>query len=151
MEGTEHFSLVAAIAEAGNAFVAIVCRIGFAAGTHGLLVAAVILSVGAVLLARKQKYGRPLMAVARKLGLMCLVLAIPGALSLLMTGALPTVNALELNSVGLLGFWSLVSLHLCMEEMNFQWFGEAKRMPNAASDEEELREAASRLAAASKK
>lgn len=37
-------------------------------------------------------------------------------------GKLPQVGTLQLNSIGLLGFWTLVILHLSMEEMNFEWF-----------------------------
>ncbi len=135
-EGTEHFSLVSTVSAAGQAFVAIICRIGFEAGMHGLAVAGLVLMVGLIQSARKDKYGRPLLAVFRKLALFCCVLAIPGAISLLTTGALPQVNTLQLNSVGLLGFWALVTLHLCMEEMNFQWFGEER--PEMAEETEDI-------------
>ena len=123
-EGSEHFSLAATLTAAGHAFVDVICRIGFEAAMHGLAVAALVLSVGLVQTARKQKYGRPLLSVFCIIALFCAVLAITGTISLLLTGRLPQVDALQLNSVGLLGFWALVTLHLCMEEMNFQWFGE---------------------------
>lgn len=134
-DGTQHFSLVATLTDAGHAFVAVICRIGFEAAMHGLAVAGIVLSVALFQFARKGKYGKPLMVVFRKLALFCSVLAIPGTISLLTTGTLPQVNTLQLNSIGLLGFWSLVTLHLCMEEMNFQWFNTEEPQNEPESEE----------------
>lgn len=135
-EGSEHFSLAYTVSTAGNALIAIVCRIGFEAAVHGLIIAVIVLLVALVQSTRKQKYARPLVSVFRKLVIFCVLLGAPGVLCLVACGKLPAVNSLELNSVGLLGFWALVTLHLCMEEMNFQWFGEARRVRERAEDGE---------------
>lgn len=134
-DGTQHFSVAATLTDAGHAFVAVICRIGFEAAMHGLAVAGLVLTVALVQLARKQKYGKPLVVVFRKLATFCGVLAIPGTISLLTNGTLPQVNTLQLNSVGLLGFWSLVTLHLCMEEMNFQWFNQEEPQNQPETEE----------------
>lgn len=118
----EHFNLAAAAASTWQAIVAVVCRIGFSAALHGLVLSAIVLIVGISLSARKHRYGKPLMAVAGKIACFCAVLSLPGAICLFTAGKLPAVNSLELSSIGLIGFWSLVTIHLCMEEMNFQLF-----------------------------
>jgi len=122
MEGSEHFDLAATTNAIGNGIIALICRIGFDAAVHGYCVAAVVLLVGLTLSSRKHRYGKPLVAVFRKIAVFCTILIIPGLISLVSTGKLPPVNSLQLSSFGLLGFWALVTLHLCMEEMNFQLF-----------------------------
>ena len=120
MEGTEHFDLNATMDAISNAFTSLVCRIGFDAAVHGFCLAAVVLLVGLACLSRKHRYGKPLLSVSKKIAIFCAVLVVPGLICLLTTGKLPLVDRLQLSSFGLLGFWSLVTLHLCMEEMNFQ-------------------------------
>lgn len=122
MESAEHFDLNATMEAIWNACSAVVCRIGFDAAVHGFCLALVVLAVGLVLKSRKHRYGKPLLAVFRKIAIFCMILVLPGLLCLLGSGKLPAINSLQLSSVGLLGFWSLVTLHLCMEEMNFQLF-----------------------------
>jgi hypothetical protein len=122
MGGTEHFNLASTLDAIWQALVALTCRIGFDLALHGICLAAVVLAVGLVLSAGKHRYGKPLVAVFKKMAIACAVLAVPGLICLLTSGNLPRVNSLELSSVGLLGFWALVTLHLCMEEMNFQLF-----------------------------
>ena len=120
--GTEHFSLAATMTALQQGLVTIVCRIGFDAAVHGFIVGLIIACVGLFLASKKQRYGKPLLSVARKIAIFCAVMAMPGAICLVTSGSLPPVNSLQLSSVGLIGFWSLVTLHLIMEEMNFQWF-----------------------------
>lgn len=120
MEGSEHFNLTAAFDAVWHALVSVFCRIGFEAAVHGFCLAAVVLMVAVWLSTRKHKYGKPLFAVCRKMAIFCSVLVIPGLVCLIGSGKLPPVNNLQLSSIGLLGFWALVTLHLCMEEMNFQ-------------------------------
>lgn len=120
--GDEHFSLAATMDALGQATVAIICRIGFDAAVHGLIVAFIIAVIGLVLASRQHRYGKPLLSVFKKMAIFCSALAVPGVICLISSGKLPPVNSLQLSSVGLIGFWSLVVLHLCMEEMNFQWF-----------------------------
>lgn len=121
-EPTGHFSLSATMGAVWQAFEAVVCRIGFDVAIHGLIVALVVFVIGLVLSSRKHKAGKPLVSVFRKLAVFCSILALPGIICLFSKGSLPKVNSLELSSIGLIGFWCLVTLHLCMEEMNFQWF-----------------------------
>jgi hypothetical protein len=123
MSPTEPFDLQATVKLVADAFTAVLCTIGFQAAVHGLIVAAVICAVAMFCMQRRNRMGTPLLAVVRKISIFCVVLAIPGAISLVTTGKLPQVNQLELNSFGLIGFWALVTAHLCMEEMNFQFFG----------------------------
>jgi hypothetical protein len=122
MSPTETFDLGATVMTVLNALRAVVCTIGFQAAVHGLCVALVICASAMISMQRGGKWARPLFAVFRKMTIFCIVLGLPGAISLMTTGALPQVNSLELNSFGLIGFWALVTAHLCMEEMNFQFF-----------------------------
>jgi len=122
MDGTEHFDLAAATSAVWNAISSVVCRVGFEAAVHGFCVASIVLLFGIYFSTRHHRYGKPLVAVFRKMAIFCTILVIPGLISLLSAGKLPAVNSLQLSSIGLLGFWTLVTLHLCMEEMNFQLF-----------------------------
>lgn len=122
MNGSEHFNLEATVDAVWHAFVSVVCRIGFDAAVHGFCLAIIVLVIGLSLAGKKHRYGKPLIAVFRKMAIFCSALILPGLICLLSTGKLPPVNTLQLSSVGLLGFWALVTLHLCLEEMNFQLF-----------------------------
>lgn len=122
MNGTEHFDLAATMDAVFNAFVSVICRIGFEAAVHGFCLAAIVLIVGLSLAAKRHRYGKPLLSVFRKIAIFCSILVIPGLICLATTGKLPPVNSLQLSSVGLIGFWSLLTLHFCLEEMNFQLF-----------------------------
>lgn len=122
MEGTEHFDLAAASNSVWNALSSVVSRVGFDAAVHGICVASVVLLVGIYFSTRHHRYGKPLIAVSKKMAIFCSLLGLPGLISLLSSGKLPPVNSLQLSSIGLIGFWTLVTLHLCMEEMNFQLF-----------------------------
>lgn len=122
MEGTEHFDLAATVNAVWNAISSVVCRIGFDAAIHGICVATIVLVFGLYFSSRQHRYGKPLIAVFRKMAIFCSILVVPGLISLLSCGKLPPVNSLQLSSIGLIGFWTLVTLHLCMEEMNFQLF-----------------------------
>jgi len=120
--GQDKFDLQATINGTGQALGAIVCHIGFEAALHGLAFALVLGLAGLILAGRGQKFGRPLMAVCAKLSLFCLVLMSPGVIALLVSGGLPSTGTFEITSLGFIVFWSLISLHLSAEEMNFQWF-----------------------------
>lgn len=120
--GTENFDLNAFMASINQAIIGLVCHIFFSAGLHGLAFAFCIFMLGLLLSQRQVKAARPLKAVAKKLTLFCLVICIPGAIALLAQGSLPQAGNLEVSSLGFIAFWSLISLHLSAEEMNFQWF-----------------------------
>lgn len=120
--GVETFDLQATVAMVGQAFIAVICNVGFQAATAGLAVACMIAVIGLVSLKQGRRTGKPLLLVARKMAIFCGFLAIPGLLALVFSGHLPPVNQLVLHPIGLIGFWGLVTAHLCMEEMNFQWY-----------------------------
>lgn len=121
MEG-EHFDLAATLDAIGQGLSTVVCRIGFEAAVHGFFLALIILLISLYLGGKKHRYAKPLLAVARKIAIFCGLLGLPGFISIIASGKLPEVNSLQLSSFGLIGFWALVSLHLCLEEMNFQLF-----------------------------
>jgi hypothetical protein len=121
---TEPFDLGATVSMVYQALVAVISNIGFQAASAGMIVACIIGLLGYVALMRKQRQSKPLLNVFRKVSIFCVVLATPGALCLLTSGHLPQVNQLQLHPLGLIGFWSLVIAHLCLEEFNFQWFPE---------------------------
>ena len=130
MRGTEHFDLASTVDAVTSGVVALVCRVGFDAAVHGLIVAFIIAAIGVVLANRKHRYGKPLLAVFKKIVIFCMILGLPGVIALVSSGKLPPVNNLVLSSVGLIGFWALVTLHLCMEEMNFQYFQQEPAQEN---------------------
>ncbi len=122
MEASGHFNLEATMQAVWHAFVNVICRIGFDAAVHGLIVAFIVLAVGIGLSARKHRFGKPFISVFRKIAIFCSLLVLPGLICFVSAGKLPPVNSLQLSSFGLIGFWALVTLHLLMEEINFQLF-----------------------------
>lgn len=121
MEPTD-FNFRETVATVWQAASAVTCHILFDAAVHGLFVAAVILTVSLVLKTRKHRFARPLALVARNIAILCAVFTIPGFISLAFTGKFPYTGVYNINSLGFLGFWGMVTVHLCFEEMNFQWF-----------------------------
>jgi hypothetical protein len=118
----DKFDLQATLDSAGVAFQAVTCHIFFDAALHGLVIAAIIGIVGAVLWSRKHKYGRPFVMVCKKLAIACCIMATPGIISLALSHQLPPTGAFHINSLGFILFWSWICLHLSAEEMNFEWF-----------------------------
>ncbi len=118
----EHFNLDATLALVGQAFAALICHIGFDAAYHGLIFAALIGVSGIIMGARGLRFGKPLVAVCKKLSLFCVLLITPGLLCLAITGQLPSTGTFQISSAGFIAFWSLICLHLSAEEMNYQWF-----------------------------
>lgn len=116
------FDLQATLNAVGEAFKTVVCTIGFEAGAHGLFAASVVGMIGFYLWRKRHRAGRPLLMVCKKLVVICGVMCVPGLIAMVTAGKLPVVGTLQLNSIGLLGFWTLVILHLSMEEMNYEWF-----------------------------
>jgi hypothetical protein len=119
---TETFDLGATVNMVLQAFTAVICNIGYQVAVAGLAVALVIGVLGFACHIRGRRSGRPLLIVCRKLAIICGCLAVPGLMAIFTQGRLPQVNQLVLNPFGLVGFWGLVTAHLCMEEMNFQWY-----------------------------
>lgn len=120
--GSDRFDLNATLAAMGQALNALICHALFDAALHGIFVAAVVGLIGYLLFRRGGRFGKPLIAVAKKLSIFCAVLALPGVASLITQGQLPPVGVFHFSSLGFVVFWGLISLHLSAEEMNFQWF-----------------------------
>ncbi len=116
------FNLAEGIASVRQALLAIVCHTGFEAAVYGLAMAAILLSAGLAFRQRQLRFGPPLVAVARKVAIFCIILAVPGGICLAVSGCLPPTGNLEVTGLAFVAFWSLVCLHLSAEEMNFQWF-----------------------------
>ena len=118
----EKFDLQATLDMAGGAFQAVACHIFFDAALHGAAIAIIIGIIGAILWSRKNRSGRPLVMVCKKLLIACAVMATPGLISLMCSRQLPPTGAFQINSLGFIAFWSWITLHLSAEEMNFEWF-----------------------------
>ncbi len=118
------FDLGATASMVMQALVAVLSNIGFQAAASGFVVAAVIGLLGYAAFLRGQRQAKPLLRVFRKVAIFCAILSIPGVICFVTIGHLPEVNQLRLHPIGLIGFWSLVIAHICMEEFNFQFFPE---------------------------
>lgn len=122
MEPSQTFNLNETMNMIANALNGVVCHILFDASIHGLFVSLVIALVGLSISSKKKNLSKPLLLAAGKLAIFCGVLTIPGLLSLLILGSLPETGYYESNSLGFISFWSLVSVWLCGEHINHQWF-----------------------------
>jgi predicted branched-subunit amino acid permease len=120
--GAEKFDLNATVSAIGQACTALFCHALFDAALHGLAVALTVGLVGLILSQRRQRFGKPLMAVSAKLAMFCAALLLPGLIALITSGHLPAVGVFQFSSLGFVVFWGLISLHLSAEEMNFEWF-----------------------------
>lgn len=118
----EHFDLQATVSSVWHAFIGLICHIGFDAAVYGMILALLIGLIGFVLKRRKTRFGKPLMAVCRKLVIFCACLMLPGVFALVFKHALPPTGVLHVSSLGFIVFWSLIAVHLSAEEMNYQWF-----------------------------
>ncbi|MBX9720092.1 MAG: hypothetical protein K2X81_01750 [Candidatus Obscuribacterales bacterium] len=67
----EHFNLDATLSMVSQAFTALICHIGFDAAFHGLIFAALIGIAGLLMAAKGVRFGKPLVAVCKKLSLFC--------------------------------------------------------------------------------
>ncbi len=121
-QGLEKFDLQSTVATVWNAIGAVTCHILFDGAIHGLIMAAIICTIGLALRTRQHRFGKPLIFAALRIALVCVLATIPGVLCLVITGKLPETGVYNVNSLGFIVFWSMVSVHLCAEEMNFQWW-----------------------------
>ncbi len=119
---SEGFNLHQTLAMIGQAFQAVVCNVFFDAALHGLAIAVLFAVIGFILLKRKPKIGKPFISVGKRLSIFCGILMVPGLISLIMAGHLPSTGVFSINSLGFIVFWSLICVHLSAEEMNYQWF-----------------------------
>ena len=112
------FDFSATLAAIGQAAMAVICHMVFLFAAHGLCMAALLALAGTFCLARRHHFGPPLLRVARRLGIVCGILALPGALCIAFWGALPSAGVFNVNSLGFIWAWSLICLHLSAEEIN---------------------------------
>lgn len=123
MEGqAEKFDFHQTVGEVWQAASAVIGHCLFDAAKNGFVLAFIIACVALFLSRTKHRFTKPLFAVARRLSLVCAVVAVPGVLYLLFTGKLPNSGNYNVTDLGYIVWWSMVSVHMCAEEMNFQWF-----------------------------
>jgi hypothetical protein len=119
MESTnENFNLHATLASVANAMVAVVCHMLFMWALHGLALSVLVALIGFILYKREHRFGIAMLTVAKRTAIFCACVCLPGALYLAMHGRLPDAGVFNFNSFGFIGFWSLIYLHLCAEEIN---------------------------------
>jgi hypothetical protein len=119
---SENFNLHATLAAVGQAALAVVCHMLFMWALHGLALAALVGLIGLILFKKGHRFGVPLMHVARRTAIFCLVVCLPGLAWLAAYSKLPDAGVFNFNSLGLIGFWSLIYLHLSAEEINHRQF-----------------------------
>lgn len=123
MEGqAEKFNFQQTVSEVGQAATAVIGHCLFDAAVNGFVLALILACVALILSRSKHRFTKPLFSVARRLSMVCAVVAIPGVLYLIFTGKLPNSGNYNVTSLGYIVWWSMVSVHMCAEEMNFQWF-----------------------------
>jgi len=120
--GSENFNLHATLQSIGQAMVAVVCHMLFAWALHGLVLAGLVAIVGSILYTRKHPYGVSLLYVARRTAIFCACVCVPGTIWFVMNGKLPDAGVFNFNSLGFIGFWSLIYLHLSAEEINHRQY-----------------------------
>jgi len=111
------FDLHTTLEAIGQAGVAVVCHMFFKFALHGLFMATLLALIGTVLFKRNHAYGQPLLVVAKRIAIFCLLLAVPGGCSLLFYGKLPDAGVFNVNSIGFICLWSLICLHFSAEEI----------------------------------
>lgn len=123
MEGqAEKFDFQQTVSEVWQAASAVIGHCLFDAAVNGFVLAFIIACVALYLSRSQHRFTKPLFSVARRLSLVCAVVAVPGVLNLIFTGKLPASGNYNVTSLGYIVWWSMVSVHMCAEEMNFQWF-----------------------------
>ncbi len=115
---TTSFNLHQTLEMIGRATQAIVCHMLFDFALHGIILCAFLWLVSIYLAQKKYLYTKSIRRVTKRIFIFCLLLTIPGWVSLVIAHRLPDAGLFNFNSVGLLGFWSLICVHLVFEEMN---------------------------------
>jgi len=131
----EKFDFQATLRSVGEAVVSVICHILFDFALVGIAVAAVLATCALVLSKRKHHFARPFYVVARRIATACAALAVPGLAYLVFTGHLPDSGVYLNFSFGFLVLWSMVTIYLCAEEMNFEWFTSGEQSPQVIEDE----------------
>lgn len=115
---TSSFNLHQTIDMIVKAINAVVCHMLFDFAVHGLVMTAILISIGAFFFSRKHPFAPCIFTVAKRIAIFSLLLSVPGVISLLIARHLPDAGVFNFNSIGLLCFWSLISVHLVFEEIN---------------------------------
>ncbi len=123
----EPFSLQATLDAVGQAMAGILCHMFFISALHGLGLSLILALIGFGLFQQKHRFGAPLLSVARRFAILCLIVMVPGVISLLATGKLPPAGVFNVNSIGFIVFWGMVLTHMIGEEMNHAWFAAAAK------------------------
>lgn len=131
----EKFDFQATLRSVGEAVVSVICHILFDFALVGIAVAAVLATCALVLSKRKHHFTRPFYVVARRIATACAALAVPGLAYLVFTGHLPDSGVYLNFSFGFLVLWSMVTIYLCAEEMNYEWFTRGEQSPQVIEDE----------------
>ncbi len=129
------FSVTQTMQHVAAAAYGVFCHIIFDGAVHGLVVAVLLLTTGAILAGRKHKLSAPFLIVGKKLLIFCLVIASPGLYTFLTTHALPPVGNYNFNSIGYFSLWSLICAHGLGEEINYQWTVKPKNTETAETSE----------------
>ncbi len=115
---TTAFNLHQTIDTITKAIEAVICHMLFDFALHGIVISIALVIIAAYLSSHKHPYAASMLRVAKRILIFCLFVAMPGALSLLINRHLPDAGVFNFNSIGLLSFWSLISVHLVFEEIN---------------------------------
>lgn len=126
-----NFNLHATVRATEQALIAVTCHMLFKFALHGLFMACVVAILGFLLAAKKHSFAPSLIKVAERTSIFCLILALPGLISLLFLGKLPDAGVFNFNSVGLICLWSLIYLHLAAVEI----FISDSKVPTDVADE----------------
>ncbi|MBX9671690.1 MAG: hypothetical protein K2X93_29145 [Candidatus Obscuribacterales bacterium] len=133
----EKFDFHATVDAVWQALFSVTCHILFDFALVGLGIATFIGACAFVFKARQHRFARPFTSVAIRLGSVCLGLAVPGLVCLVFTGKLPDSGVYGNNCfLGFLVFWSMVTIYLLGEEMNYQWFDRKGLDDNEVEDPE---------------
>jgi hypothetical protein len=115
---TDSFDLHKTLETIWQAMKSVFSHMLFDFALHGFILAFVLALVGALLIKRKHVYGWPVVNVAKRITMFCLVFSAPGSLYLIVHHHLPDAGVFSFNSIGLLCFWGLICTHLVAEEIN---------------------------------
>lgn len=134
----EKFDFQATVRSVGDAVISVICHILFDFALVGIGVAAVLTTCAFVLGKRGHHFKRPFYIVARRIATACAALSVPGFGFLIFTGHLPASGVYLNFSFGFLVLWSMVTIYLCAEEMNFEWFTRGEKSPQVIEDETQM-------------
>lgn len=115
----------------------VVCHIFFDAALHGLLVAAIVALVSLALKPKRENLTKPILVAAGKLAITCAIFTIPGFITLVLTGTLPETGYYNIHSIGFIGFWSLASVWLVGEQINYQRFSDNNKRSKTVIEKQE--------------